>query len=283
MAKYIEVQAEVDRLPECISERLITTKQDLLFDFDKRIESLLKSLSDSSRHTTRYYSVMEDLLKRFRERIKRTILPQRLEDWWFYSYEISYQGVGLFLEHMGSAWINEEGTESDSQTIDQIFPLVYIRAKMLSVDEYAKLYDVEQVTVRQWIRRCKLRTVEKAGKEWRISELTDIPKRGFEPAQYRWRGAELTDLPEGFDFLNEYIMATLVKGDTPDTYNVLFTDGKGSKSKKLAYELSNEERERLESYFIANQDVSYASDGYSYWWKKKEETARDDEGEETDE
>ena len=64
---------------------------------------------------------------------------------------------------------------------------------------------------------------------------------------------------------------------------MLFTDGKGSKSKKLAYELSNEERERLESYFIANQDVSDASDGYSYWWKKKEETARDDEGEETDE
>ena len=152
---------------------------------------------------------------------------------------------------------------------------------MLSVDEYAKLYEVEQVTVRQWIRRCKLRTVEKAGKEWRISELTDVPKRGFEPAQYRWR-AELTDLPVGFEFLNDYIMATLVKSDSGDAFKVLFTDGTGVQSKTRAMELTNEEREKLESYFIANHDVSYASEGYSYWWKKKEPEP-DDVEEEDDE
>lgn len=269
MAKYIEVQATVDRLPDSIGDRLITTKEDLLWDLDKRTQDLLASLSTSNRHTARYYSVMEELLKSFRARVRKTILPNRLEDWWFYSYEISYQGIGLFLEHMGSAFINEENGQSSSETIDQIFPLIFIPAKMLSVDEYAKLYEVEQVTVRQWIRRCKLRTVEKAGKEWRISELTDVPKRGFEPAQYRWR-AELTDLPVGFEFLNDYIMATLVKSDSGDAFKVLFTDGTGVQSKTRAMELTNEEREKLESYFIANHDVSYASEGYSYWWKKKE-------------
>lgn len=281
MAKFIEVQADIDRLPDCIGDRLITTKEELLWDIDQRTKSLLDSLASSNRHTARYFSVMEDLLKVFRNRIAHTILPRNLEDWWFYSYEISYHGVGLFLEHMGSAWLNEEQTDSDSQTIDQIFPLVFIPAKMLSVDEYAKLYEVEQVTVRQWIRRCKLRTVEKAGKEWRISELTDVPKRGFEPAQYRWRGRTLENLPEGFDFLNEYIMATLIKGDTADTYKVLFTDGSGPNPKKLAYELTNEERERLESFFIANPDVSFASESHHYWWKKKEPDP--DESEEDDE
>ena len=281
MAKYIEVQATVDRLPDSIGDRLITTKEDLLWDLDKRTQDLLASLSTSNRHTARYYSVMEELLKSFRARVRKTILPNRLEDWWFYSYEISYQGIGLFLEHMGSAFINEENGQSSSETIDQIFPLIFIPAKMLSVDEYAKLYEVEQVTVRQWIRRCKLRTVEKAGKEWRISELTDVPKRGFEPAQYRWR-AELTDLPVGFEFLNDYIMATLVKSDSGDAFKVLFTDGTGVQSKTRAMELTNEEREKLESYFIANHDVSYASEGYSYWWKKKEPEP-DDVEEEDDE
>lgn len=271
MAKFIEVQADVDRLPDCIGDRLITTKQDLLWDIDKRSKALLESLSSSNRHTARYYSVMEELLKAFRKRIHDTILPHNLEDWWFYSYEISYHGVGLFLEHMGSAWLNEEQTESDGETIDQIFPLVFIPAKMLSVDEYAKLYEVEQVTVRQWIRRCKLRTVEKAGKEWRISELTDVPKRGFEPAQYRWRGRVLTDLPDGFEFLNDYVMATLVRGETADTYHVLFTDGSGRPDfKTKALDLTNEEREKLESFFIASPDVSYASESHAYWWKKKE-------------
>ncbi len=269
MAKYIEIQADVDRLPDSIGDRLITTKEDLLWDLERRTQDLLASLSNSNRHTARYYSVMEDLLKAFQVRIRKTILPNRLEDWWFYSYEISYHGIGLFLEHMSSAFLNEETGESSSETINQIFPLVFITAKMLTVDEYAKLYEVEQVTVRQWIRRCKLRTVEKAGKEWRISELTDVPKRGFEPAQYRWR-AELTDLPEGFDFLNEYVMATLVKGESSDVYKVLFTDGNGVHSKTRALDLTNEERERLESFFIANHDVSYASESHAFWWKKKE-------------
>ena len=156
MAKYIEVQADFDRLPDCIGDRLITTKNDLLWDIDQRTKSLLDSLARSNQHTARYYSVMEGLLKAFRKRISDTILPHNLEDWWFYSYEISYHGVALLLEHMGSAWLNEDMTDSDGQTIDQIFPLVFIPAKMLSVDEYAKLYEVEQVTVRQWIRRCAL-------------------------------------------------------------------------------------------------------------------------------
>jgi hypothetical protein len=97
MAKYIEVQADVDRLPDCIGDRLITTKEELLWDIDQRTKSLLDSLASSNRHTARYFSVMEDLLKVFRSRIAHTILPRNLEDWWFYSYEISYHGVGLFL------------------------------------------------------------------------------------------------------------------------------------------------------------------------------------------
>lgn len=283
MAKYIEVQATVDRIPNCIADHLITTKTELLEYIESKTKSLLESLASSNRHTARYYSVMEELINSFQKKIRKTILPERLEDWWLYSFEISYRGAHLCLEHMGSAWINEEGTDSDSQTIDQIFPLVYIPARMLSVDEYAKLYEVEQVTVRQWIRRCKLRTVEKAGKEWRISELTDLPKRGFEPAQYIWRGATLVDLPEGFDYLNDYALATLIEGDTSDTYKVLFTDATGPKGKRIAYELTNEERERLETYFIANPSVSYASDRHFFWWKRNEADDTTEEFEEEDE
>ena len=144
MAKYIEVQATVDRIPDCIADHLITTKTELLEYIESKTKSLLESLASSNRHTARYYSVMEELINSFQKKIRKTILPERLEDWWLYSFEISYRGAHLCLEHMGSAWINEEGTDSDSQTIDQIFPLVYIPARMLSVDEYAKLYEVEQ-------------------------------------------------------------------------------------------------------------------------------------------
>lgn len=276
MSKYYEIQAEVDRLPDAIGDRLLTTKQELLWDIRDRRDKILSSISNSNRHTTRYYSVMEALLDQFYAIVKKTVLPNRLEDWWFYSYEISYKGIALFLEHMESAFMNEEMTEASSETMDQIFVLLFIPAKMLSVEEYSKLYEVEPVTVRQWIRRCKLRTVTKAGKEWRISELTDIPKRGFEPAQYRWR-AELTDLPSGFEYLNEYKQATLGKKNDNSGYWVLFSEANGTNSKTRSVDLNNEERETLETFFIGNDNVQYASESLSYFWKIKKEDEEDGE------
>ena len=266
MANYIEIESKKDKLPAFLRERMLTTKEDLLKDVKIRTETILESLSNSNRHTMHYYNRVEELLKVFYNQLEDTVLPKKLEDWWFYSYEISYRGVGLYLEHMGSATVNKEKTDSSSQDIDQVFVLVFVPAKMLTVDEYSKLYEVEQVTVRQWIRRCKLRTVEKEGKEWRISELTDIPKRGFEPAQYRWR-KELFDLPEGFEFLNEYKLATLIKDPKDDAFKILFTEGRGPSSKTIALELTDEERLTLETYFIANRDVSFASESHAFWWK----------------
>ena len=146
---------------------------------------------------------MKKLLDLFYARVEKTILPKQLEDWWFYSYDVSYRGIHLYLNHYKAVYLNEEKTESGFEELDQVFKLLEIPAIMLTVDEYAKLYQVEQVTVRQWIRRCKLRTVLKEGKEWRISVLTDVPGRGFEPARYRWF-KELSDLPPEFEYLNLY-------------------------------------------------------------------------------
>lgn len=268
MPKLIEIYSENNALPECLAQKLITTKDALMLDVEERAKDILESLANSSRHTTRYYNVMEKLLDSFIDRVRKTILPGNLEDWWGYSYSISYRGIVLFLNHLSGALINEDGTDVNCQYVDQSFPLASIRARMLSVDEYAKLYDLQQVTVRQWIRRGKLRTVEKVGNSWLISELTDVPKHGFEPAIYRWDD-ELSDLPEGFEYINGYRLARFMKGDSADTIQVFLNAIVGNRPQKKTIALTAAERERLEAFFIANPDVSYTSKSYSFHWKKQ--------------
>ena len=55
---------------------------------------------------------------------------------------------------------------------------------LLSCAEFAKRCGVEQVTVRQWIRRGKLRTAVRAGRDWRIPSTAKRPEEGFVPAVY---------------------------------------------------------------------------------------------------
>lgn len=43
---------------------------------------------------------------------------------------------------------------------------------------------IEPVTVRQWIRRGKLRHAKKNGRDWLIPDTEDKPQRGFSPVQY---------------------------------------------------------------------------------------------------
>jgi hypothetical protein len=52
------------------------------------------------------------------------------------------------------------------------------------VEQYAAMHEVEPVTVRQWIRRGKLRHAKKNGRDWLIPDTEDKPRRGFTSVQY---------------------------------------------------------------------------------------------------
>ena len=65
------------------------------------------------------------------------------------------------------------------------------------VEEYAAATNTEAVTVRQWIRRGKLRNALKIGSEWRIPEITDPPRRGYTPVSYYNKGG-LIAFPKEF-------------------------------------------------------------------------------------
>ena len=281
MATYIELHSEYDRLPDSFADTLMLTKNDVQWELDYRLNTLYRTGSGDGWHSMKYYALLKELIREFKRKLAITVLPNHLEDWWRYTYEISHRGVRLYIEHINTIWL-EEGTENlDEETVDQVFLLLSHDAKMLTVEEYARLYDVEPVTVRQWIRRGKLREAEKVGKEWRISELTDVPGRArYEPATYKWI-TTLSGVPEEFAFLADFTSIDIRKreGNVTDTNPEItyyaFCFSRAERRNNCAVPLSEKRRERLEAYLIANPDVLFTGNTRMYSYKHEEEIEED--------
>ena len=277
-SRYIRTEVfecDIDKLPEFVEELYITTKIDLLEDVRKRSERFLRSISNSTQHTISYYNQYKAQLDMFYDQIKKTVLPNRLEPYWRYVYEFTPSGSILLLEHVKELEATVDVAPEDemvtSETVDQTFFLFAIEGDFLTVDEYAKKYGVEAVTVRQWIRRGKLKTARKVGKEWIIPALTDIPSRGYEGGQYRIRG-NCDDAPEEFSYLKDFKLITIWQSGTDKgLYHMKLSDMKGVRSKTKDVELTNEERERLELYLMASRAVQFVGEDRSYCHKLIEE------------
>ena len=279
--RYIELQSEFDSLPDRLSERLMVTKRDVQWELDYRLNTLYEFAGNDSWHSGKYYALLKDQIRNFKRKLELTVLPRTLEDWWRYTYELSHKGVRLYVEHINTIWLNEDTGELDEETVDQVFPLISYDARMLTVDEYAKLYDVEPVTVRQWIRRGKIREAEKAGKEWRISELTDVPRRArYEPATYKWI-SRLKDVPDEFSFLSDYTNIDIrkrelnVAEEAPEITYIAFLTSRAERGDGVTVRLTDEARDRPETYLIANPDVLFTGNTRSFSYKHEEPSDED--------
>ena len=240
-------------------EDMLRTQNDIIYDIDFLLREIQKDKESDTKHSAAYYKRYIDLLKRFKQTIEQTVFPQQLEDWWFYDYEVEETGVTLRLKHAKYADMNSEGYY-DSFSIDTCFDLIKIGTELLTVEQYAKANDVTTTTVRQWIRRGKLRTAVKQGSEWRIPDLAEVRDRGYKFVQYEWKEF-LTGFPEKYDYINKYRLVTINQNDEhKDLYEVTFTRNKediDAPDKEI--ELSQKEKEKFELLLISNPFVKPTS------------------------
>ena len=168
------------------------------------------------------YLQLSDLLERFYKKVLYQEFPEPLPDWWCYSYEITSNGIELLLNR--HEWSHNYGNSYDCQRWKEL-TLLTTPAKMLTTGEFAKLQGVEDVTVRQWIRRGKIRSAVKYGNEWRISALTRLPKeRSYVSCGVYWENP-LPELPEKWSWLNSFRCLYLTRGER-DRNRFLVTLGK---------------------------------------------------------
>ena len=251
-----------------LREDCFTTKGDILEWLEKaRIRIKKKSESDI-KHSAAFYHVYDKLLVNFIEKISKTVLFERLEDFWHYAIALSDEGAVLYLEH----YTYQYHGETINYMSDQSFVLVYLHSKTLTVDEYAKTYGVTAGTVRQWIRRGKIRNAIKVGSEWRIPELTELPTRGYSAGVYMWH-ERLKNLPEEYAFLNNYV-AVLINQDQGDKnyFKISFVAG-GVDTKEMRVDVK--EREKIELFLISHPQIHFnggPDDGLNLHISRKYET-----------
>lgn len=235
----------------------MTSKQDLLKKFDCIIKTVNQKSQDDTRHSAAYYHVVNELLKKFQKKLVSTRLFTELEDWWAYELTLSYDGIYLFCNHY-----NFHGLAPDNKldmVCDQEFILLSVKSELLTVEQYAEQYGVESVTVRQWIRRGKIRTATKYGKEWRIPILTEPPTRGYSPASYSWK-QPLTELPKGYEFLVAYDKVLILQiPEAKRQYQLFFSTTDNIEIKKCI-QVTEAEKEKLELFLIAHPLVKYDMD-----------------------
>ena len=105
------------------------------------------------------------------------------KNWFYYDYDIKNDSITLSLYKCNNIEFDNDN-EISSMEMQLEHTIVEVKCDYLSVEQYAKQYGVTDTTVRQWIRRGKLRTAKKKGRDWVIPALADKPKRGFENVTY---------------------------------------------------------------------------------------------------
>lgn len=237
--------------------QVMTEKSDVLKNVHWQIVAAQEELEDADLARIPFLRTLITMLGKFEQLIDRTPMFTAPDDFWAYSFEIASVGITLNLEHYSSIQFDSENEIEDSE-VDATFPLFSVKSSLLSVDDFAKLYNVKPVSVRQWIRRGKLRTAIKTGPEWRIPELTEFPARGYRPARYEWT-EKLSDLPDEYKILADYNSAEFTQdASDKNMYHVALSGDAGDASLSCNIKA----REQLELILISNPLVTYVSDSF---------------------
>lgn len=177
-------------------EEFLQDKDELMYSLKRYFKACQ---NDNVIWSSNRKSQVLQLLKQFIAKVSRMNLPKVATIGWFYIYTFESDGLYLRLQHCTDIVVDAD-EEMSSYEIDYSFDLFKEPYVYLSVVEYAKLYEVTDVAVRQWIRRGKLRSAVKRGGEWYIPSIEDRPKRGYEGAEYQWNES-IPELEERFPYL----------------------------------------------------------------------------------
>lgn len=196
--------------------------------------------------------VVLSLCEKFRSELEKKEIPPVIYPW-FYDYAITNDSIALSLQKCNDIELDDNGEISSTSYTVEKYALIEVKCNYMTVEQYAELHEVTTTTVRQWIRRGKLRTAKKEGRDWLIPALADKPKRGFERVTYRWESLS-SDILSTFPYLSKTKCVHICQDDEDkkDFYAITGLFGEGNYQK---VKLSAKEREQLEITLVAAPEV----------------------------
>ena len=106
------------------------------------------------------------------------------------------------------------------------------------------MHEVETITVRQWIRRGKLRHAKKNGRDWLIPDTEEKPRRGYTNVHYIVENEARIQSDE-FSLLAECESIVILPDEDNKSKFICYLDNYKTKVKNKL-ELTRSEVERLE-------------------------------------
>lgn len=246
-------------------KNLPCTKQAVIATLDNANRSIVNEMRNSPLHTVQYYNALSQLLNKVIVEIASRNIFDAPEGW-FYSFVITNKSAALYIQHVAEIRMDENGNAI--LDINEKFRLINYPVRLLTVEEYASVSKTEAGTVRQWIRRGKLRNAIKIGGEWRIPEITDPPTRGFTPVRY-YNNGHFLSLPKelGVSLNQKPCIIDIYKAIEEKGYVVLFDYVPAMIPQRL---LTEAERERLELMLISNSNITNSSSVVGKWPQVRE-------------
>ena len=170
----------MDIKEELFREDYLFTREDILKSLELFVEH--ERLNEEPAYSSEVVRNRVKLCEKFIAAVKKSKLPVLTELWWYYEYQ--FLGNSMELNLCQADDIEVENDEISGMTSTVEHTLIKVECDYLTVDQYSVMLGVEPVTVRQWIRRGKLRHAKKNGRDWLIPDTEDKPRRGFTSVQY---------------------------------------------------------------------------------------------------
>ncbi|MBE6034934.1 MAG: helix-turn-helix domain-containing protein [Clostridiales bacterium] len=228
----------------------LLSKEEVQKSFDLYIDYLKNS--DEGNFSKEKLSKILELCEKFKIKLDKCMLPRLIDDWWFYEYTLTTDGIELNLMYCQEIEIENGGNYSMTST--QHSTMLSVKCDYFKVEEYANYYGVTTTTVRQWIRRGKLRSAKKNGRDWIIPSIADKPKRGFESVSYNWEQLPEKILSE-FPILKNYESIYIFQDEEDKSrFNCIL--GCLTSDNRFRVSITNQEREKLELALISLDEVT---------------------------
>ena len=155
----------------------IRTKDELLGAIDEYIDRI-EQHDDIEIVRKGRSKPLVDVMKDFRKKVARTPLADLDQDFCAYEVEITDTEIELSINAFKDIVVDDNGEilKSSSEVTPEI---IVVSAPYIPIDQFAEMQGVKAATVRQWIRRGKIRNVKKLGSEWMVASTEGQPERGF--------------------------------------------------------------------------------------------------------
>jgi len=231
------------------------------------IEEICKTLVSEIDEGEYYNPLLADHLICFtelRREILRDGLPTITDENMFYDILVTRESISIELRHIRLIYtlnkllglFDKDGKNSKPSIFPYSKTLYSVPFPVLTCAEYANRCGVDQGTVRQWIRRGKLRSAFKTGRDWMIPVTATPPARGFVPGRYHVNSTIPKEAIREYPFLSKmFSNGTLVVDKAGSgKFNIIHDL---HKEQKILATLTQAEREKFEFMLIESDWCKY--------------------------